>query len=116
MILTISILSIFIFRTGCKKEVVDFNAPPCINSTIQQNINTPDWEVGYIEEYQYQGKLVYAFQPDLRKIADGATDIFNDDCVKICSVGGFAGQAINQCNGENWYQKAVLVREVWRKP
>ena len=71
--------------------------------------------IGRVEEYQFQNKLVYAFQPDEKKIADGATTIKDSDCNTICHIGGFGGPSVNRCNGENFFQLAVLKRTVWKK-
>jgi hypothetical protein len=82
---------------------------------ILENKDDRNWGVGQVEEYKFQGKLVYAFQPDNRIIADGATRVVSTECTNICSVGGFGGPAVNLCNGENFYQNAMLVREIWNK-
>ena len=76
---------------SCKKSNLYADMPPCIAQAIQANENNPDWEIGSIEEYSFQGQTVYAFVPDIRVIADGATMIQSADCNRVCSVGGFGG-------------------------
>jgi len=71
--------------------------------------------VGSVKEYMFQGKLVYAFEPDTKRIADGSTGIIDADCNTLCSVGGFAGPANNRCNGANFFTDAVYKRTIWEK-
>jgi len=71
--------------------------------------------VGSVKEYEFQGKLVYAFEPDTRKIADGSTTIKDGNCNTLCNVGGFGGMAINQCNGGNFFKESVYKRTIWEK-
>jgi len=71
--------------------------------------------IGRVEEYLFQGKLVYAFQPDETKIADGSTTVKDADCNILCHIGGFGGPSVNLCNGENFFQLAVLKRTIWKK-
>ena len=114
-VLSLFVISIMMFM-ACKKSSNCVYIPTCITAKIDQHRFDPDWEVGSVEEYSYQGKIIYAFVPDFRIITDGSTEIYNTECVLICSVGGFGGPSINQCNGENFYQKSVLIRKIWEKP
>jgi hypothetical protein len=98
--------------TGCKKKASPPGTPSCIEETIQSNKNNSNWPIGRISEYEYQGKLVYTFEPDQR-IADASTRIYTDSCAPLCQVGGFGGPNVAMCNGENFYQKAVLKRIIW---
>ncbi|MCY7420977.1 MAG: hypothetical protein LH478_04450 [Chitinophagaceae bacterium] len=104
-----------LLMTACKKSNIANGTPACIKNNIEANKNKTDWYVGSVEEYKYQGKLVYAFNPENKVIADGATSILTSECTPLCQVGGFGGPAINLCNGENFFQKAVLVRKIWNK-
>jgi hypothetical protein len=105
-----------IFAT-CRKSSygIAADAPRCIYDEITQNQNNENWMIGSVEEYQFQNKTVYAFQPDEKKIADGATVIKDAGCNTICHVGGFGGPSVNLCNGENFFQLAVLKRTIWKK-
>jgi len=100
---------------GCKSSHNNGNIPGCIQSIIDANKKNANWEVGRVEEYEFQGKMVYAFQPDARIITDGATTILTANCDTLCHVGGFGGPAVNLCNGENFFQKSVLKRKIWEK-
>ena len=114
LFITFSLLLIFGF--SCKSSHgIAAGLPHCINDEIAQNRKKEDWMIGRVEEYQFQNRLVYAFQPDEKKIADGATTIKDADCNTICHIGGFGGPSVNLCNGENFFQLAVLKRTVWKK-
>jgi hypothetical protein len=110
--------SIFCFLltiTACRNRGIASGIPKCIYKEINKKSKEPNWETGSVKEYLFQDKLVYSFDPDITKIADGATTIKDANCNILCSIGGFAGQAINQCNGENFFKAAVLKRTIWQK-
>jgi len=105
-----------ILSTSCKTGYgIAAGVPRCIHDEIVHNQSNKDWMTGRVEEYQFQNNLVYAFQPDEKKIADGATTIKDADCNIICHVGGFGGPSVNLCNGENFFKLAVLKRTIWKK-
>ena len=109
------ILSIIVLTSCHHNKEIASGTPKCIYQEISQNSKKDDWMVGAVKEYQFQGKLVYAFEPDTRKIADGATPIKDANCNKLCDVGGFGGMAINQCNGANFFKESVYKRTIWEK-
>ena len=107
---------LMIFATSCKSSYgISADTPRCIYDEIANNQKKADWMIGRVEEYQFQDKLVYAFQPDEKKIADGATTIKDANCTTLCHVGGFGGPSVNSCNGENFFQSAILKRIIWKK-
>jgi hypothetical protein len=110
-LIALLLLSTVIISGGCRKQSVASGTPKCIRHKIESDRNT----IGRVEEYEFQGKVVYAFQPDANVIADGATTVVTTDCNTLCSVGGFGGPSVNLCNGENFFQKAVLKKTVWKK-
>ncbi len=101
--------------SSCKKCTVAGDIPACIKNNIENNRDKENWYVASVEEYRFQNKLVYAFNPDHKIIADGATFVISLQCDTLCTVGGFGGPDILLCNGDNFSQKAVLVRKVWSK-
>jgi hypothetical protein len=101
-----------IFFASCTKDIAS-NTPGCIRREIKSH--GTDWEIGSVDEYFFQNRLVYAFSPDGKIIADGSTIIKDENCNQICSVGGFGGPAVNLCNGENFFQAAELKRNIWKK-
>ncbi len=102
--------------SSCRKTALPSDSPACIRANIQDNENDPGWAVGQITQYRYQGKMVYAFEPDNRIIADASTEVRSDDCKPLCSVGGFGGPEVNLCNGDSFFEKAELIRVLWTKP
>ena len=105
-------ISFSVMYSSCNKDIAP-NTPGCIRRVI--NMQGKDWTTGNVDEYFFQNKLVYAFAPDVRIIADGSTEIKDENCNQICTVGGFGGPQINQCNGENFFQTAVFKRTIWKK-
>ena len=101
-----------IFFVSCKKDIAS-NIPDCIRREIKSH--GKNWEICGVDEYLFQNKLVYAFSPDGEIIADGSTAIIDENCSQICSVGGFGGPQVNLCNSENFFQSAVLKRNIWMK-
>ena len=103
--------------TACTKQKPNIasNTPECIENEIKDNQENSNWMIGSVEEYRFQNKIVYAFLPDEEVIADASTQIKDENCRLLCHVGGFGGPAVNLCNGDNFYQSAVLVRVIWKK-
>jgi hypothetical protein len=99
---------------SCSKADIAAGTPQCIKNKINDGRNDPHWLVGSVDEYLYQGNIVYAFAPDGRIVADGATDIWSSSCQYICSVGGFVGP-VQLCNGEQFFPNATFRRNIWTK-
>jgi hypothetical protein len=97
---------------GCKKEEVDDTVPTCITNNIEANKDKTDWGIRSIDEYQYQGMVVYVYNPDAN-YADAQVAVIKTDCTSLCSLGGFTGNKM--CNGDKFYDKAVYVKTVWQK-
>lgn len=104
-----------LLNNGCKKISIAAGVPQCIKENIKTNQEAQNWYVGNVEEYKFQGKLVYAFNPNNKVIADGSSSVLTSTCDQLCTIGGFGGPAVNLCNGTNFYQQAIFVREVWNK-
>ena len=113
--LIFSVISFILLSSSCHNPGIASGVPSCIYSEINQNSKNAEWPVGSIKEYQFMGKMVYAFEPDIRRIADGSTAIKDSNCNTLCNVGGFAGPANNQCLGGNFFKDAVYKRTVWQK-
>ena len=108
-------LIVLLIIIACRKSEIARDIPNCIYREIAVNKSIPDWEISSVEEYIFQNKIVYAFVPDGKIIADGSTSIKDANCNQLCSIGGYGGPSVNLCNGENFYQKAVLKRTIWKK-
>ncbi len=111
-LIVLTAISFSVISSSCNKDIAS-NTPGCIRRAI--NMHGKDWETGSVDEYFFQNRLVYAFAPDGEIIADGSTEIKDENCNQLCRVGGFGGPQINQCNGENFFQTAVFKRNIWKK-
>lgn len=107
-----SLCVIILSSISCNKDIAA-DTPGCIRREI--NSHGKNWETGSVDEYFFQNRLVYAFAPDGNIIADGSTVIKDETCNQLCTVGGFGGPQVNQCNGENFFQTAVFKRNIWKK-
>lgn len=99
--------------SACRKEFAK-GTPECIKQEIRSHSGDNNWIVGKVDEYLFQNKTVYAFEP-ASNIMDGGTEIRDENCTVICSFGGLGGPSLNPCNGENFRQKAVFQRNIWKK-
>jgi hypothetical protein len=114
-ILPLFLLGLTTVSLSCRKTDIASGIPHCIYKKINENKNNPNGELGSVDEYEFQGSLVYAFSPDGRIIADGASEIWNSSCQMICTVGGFAGPMMQLCNGEYFFPTATFKRNIWTK-
>ena len=106
---------VIIIAAACNKENIASNTPACVRQEIKNNGDNNDWAIGRVDEYFFQNKLVYAFEPDGTITADAPTAIKDASCNTICNVGGFGGPNVVLCNGENFSQNAVYKRNIWKK-
>jgi hypothetical protein len=100
---------------SCHNPEIASGVPSCIYKDINEISKDPQSFVGSVKEYQFKGKVVYAYEPDTRRVADGTTAIKDGECRTLCHVGGFAGPQNNQCNGGNFFTEAVFKRTIWEK-
>jgi len=110
-----SIIIFSLIVVSCKRPDIASNIPPCVYKEIAAHKTDSTWYTGSVQEYLFQDKIVYAFNPDNKRIADGATIIKDKDCNVLCSLGGFGGPQINKCNGVNFWESATLKRTIWQK-
>lgn len=110
--IVLSFILIALMLGSCRKSEFENNIPDCIKSNIEANKGKPGWNVKQVDEYEYQGSLVYIFEPD-QVSPDMQTAVIKSDCSALCALGGIAG--ITMCNGERFYDKAKLIRTVWSK-
>jgi len=106
--------TLFFVALSCNKDISS-NIPDCIKNEIKANKLKKDWYVGSVEEYSFQGKLVYSFNPDNKIVVDGSSFIKDGACKTICSVGGFGGPNVDSCNGDRFNQTAIFKRTIWKK-
>jgi hypothetical protein len=113
---TILCVSLFFMAiSACKKcDEIARDVPECIKNVIKEHTYESNMEIVRIQEYKYQEKIVYKLDP-ANYIADAPSIIVTDGCERLCYVGGFGGPQVNMCNGDNFFEKAVLVKTVWEK-
>lgn len=116
LMMKVVLLSILLFpacaaRTKSVDKAVS-DIPTCVQSYIDTFKLTPQNHVASILEYAFQGRLVYVFTP-AKLLADGSIKVVSKNCESMCEIGGFAGLKNSDCNGDNFFEKAVLKRTLW---
>lgn len=97
------------FISGCSKEKIDKeSAPKCIR---QKFSSSRDNQYASVDQHTFQGKTVFTFSPD-ENIADGATEVVDENCHTLGSLGGISGNGI--INGED-FSKAQFVKNIWKQ-
>jgi hypothetical protein len=109
----ITVLSLLIVLSCKKEDGLPKDIPDCLRQTIE-TAKQNEYGIEEVVEYEYQGQIVYAHTPS-SKIADTATPIYDVTCNYVCSVGGFGGPMISQCNGEKFFDKAIKKRVIWTR-
>ncbi len=110
--LVLNLIFIMFILAACSKSAFVTNVPDCIKNNIEANKTKPGWNVKRVDEYEYQGNLVYIFEPD-QVSPDMQTSVTKSDCTTLCTLGGIAG--ITMCSGDRFSDKAKLIRTVWQK-
>jgi len=103
----------FIALTGCSKLDIKPGVPECITKkTKDLNKRTPCDEGASVEEYTFQGKIVYTlYTGDC--ITDGGTEVIDSDCNTIGYLGGYPGS--KEVNGVEFSTNATFIRTIWEK-
>jgi len=109
-----NVLSFFsvllILFSACEKA--DKKIPNCINELIKNKAS----DIGLCEtgasvkQYSFQGKDVYAFTPG-NCISDGFTDVYDDNCQIIGSLGGIVG--VRKINNVIFFDVAIFRKTIW---
>ena len=103
-------LAVVIFFVACSD--IENDVPDCIKERID-NLQKDDCEDS-MEEYEFQGKLVYIFKDEPKGgCADFGSFVYDSDCNELCFLGGIAG--FTECEGVVFYENAVFIREVWKR-
>jgi hypothetical protein len=112
--LAITWLTLIVFTClSCKKSEIASGIPSCIRKQIKATMNDPNSMISDVKEYLFQNRTVYGFNEGL--IADGQIEIKDESCNILCRVGGFGGPGLFLCNGDNFFQTAVLKRNIWTR-
>jgi len=92
---------------ACKKT----GEPDCIRSEIKNFEKTNGCVSAKVDEYTFQGKTVYVFDPG-QCGADMTSSVMDSGCGLLGHLGGISGNTT--INGDD-FTKAVFVRNVWRR-
>jgi hypothetical protein len=98
--------------SACNKLDIEKDVPNVIKDKIEtfseSSIICSDAEVN---EYRFQGSIVYVFDPGINCGADLASEVTNSDGETLGYLGGFSGNTT--INGDN-FDTAVFLRQVWK--
>ena len=110
-IFMLSCVVISIVLSSCLKSKIADGTPRCIQEKIREFRKDATCDDAHVDEYQFQGGLVYDFD-DSSCMMDGGSVVYSDNCNKIGSLGGISGNS--EINGES-FEHAVFIREIWHK-
>lgn len=96
---------------SCSRLDIQKDTPSCIKDGIRSFEQEACDEGGNVSEYEFQGKLVYVFDPG-RCGADMQSYVYDEQCNHLGSLGGISGGT--KINGED-FSSAVFKRNVWVK-
>ncbi len=114
MMKTFALLILTSLLFGCDfVEDVDAEHGDCIKARISAFKHSTEacTDGASIYSYQFQGGRVYVFNPG-NCVADFFSDVYDEDCNLVCSLGGIAGNIM--CNEENFSDKATDETLVWK--
>lgn len=83
----------------------------CLEAEIKEYGLSTTCNDAKVDEYTFQGKLVYAFGPGTCG-ADMTTKVMTSDCKTLGYLGGIAGNT--KINGEE-FSTAKFVKTIWKK-
>jgi hypothetical protein len=95
----------------CKRTEIP--APDCINDLIRNNDHSIFMcENGArVDEYLFQGKLVYVFEPG-NCGADMQAPVYDSNCNLIGALGGIIGNIL--INNVRFDKNAIFRRTIWK--
>lgn len=99
-----------VLSSSCASKKDAGNYPKALQPIINQFSSAPPCKDAHVDEFEFQGKLVYALVPGTCG-ADMGTDIFAADGTKLGMLGGFSGKT--SINGED-FDKAIFKRTLWK--
>lgn len=104
------VLTVITFAAfSCNKLKTNKGTPECVNSKITEFSKTCCKTGAMVDEYQFQEKTVYAFDPGICG-GDLATEVTDANCVSLGFLGGITGNT--KINNED-FSKAERKQSVW---
>ncbi len=99
------------FLFSCSKEKVAKGTPTCIKQKIDEFSKTECNDGVKVDEYKFEGDVVYVFEPGYCG-ADMTSEVIDEDCNTLGYLGGIAGNT--KINGVE-FSKANFVKNTWKK-
>lgn len=103
------LLSPLLLAGDCTKKTTEI--PSCVQLKINQIKAVPVWSPpAEVNEYTYQGKLVYLFSADC---CDMFNEVYDEKCNYICApTGGITGNGDGKCT--DFKSTAKFERLIWK--
>ncbi len=97
--------------SNCKNPDTKKVIPKCVVTKIDEFKKSSTCDNAKVEEYLFQGKTVYTFNPGTCG-ADMATEVIDAKCNKLGHLGGFVG---NTKIKDEDFSNAKFVKTTWKK-
>lgn len=98
--------------SSCQKVEIKTEVPPCIEEQIQsyEKSKLPCESGKSVYRYIFNDRYVYIFNPGDCG-ADMMSDIYDENCVRLCGLGGIAGNLL--CEEINFWEEASDETLIW---
>jgi hypothetical protein len=103
-------LAMLLLLSSC--DAFDVIIPAIIQTKITAFNTSSVCSDAKVDEYFFQGKTVYVFDPGTCG-ADMTSEVMDADATTLGYLGGFAGNT--KINGEEFSPAAVFIKNVWKK-
>ena len=105
------LLVAMVFCYSCESDDPIPGVPDCVETAIIDYNNSAGLcSDASVEEYIFQGKTVYVFQPGTCG-ADMQANVIDENCTLLGALGGILGNTL--INGED-FTTATFIKTVWR--
>lgn len=107
------IFGVILLASNCQQSELKAPVPKCMEQEIEEFKNDDTYcETGKsVYRYYFQDKFVYVFNPGDCG-ADMMSDVYDENCNKICSLGGIAGNLT--CLDANFWENATSETLIWQ--
>lgn len=102
-----------LFVSGCSKLDIEEGTPKCVEKEIKDFNKIPYVcdNGANVNEYLFQGKAAYVFDPG-NCGNDFSSEVIDADCNSLGFLGGIGGNIV--INGEV-FSNAIFIRTIWEK-
>lgn len=98
--------------TACNKLDIEKDVPNVIKDKIETfSESSTICSDAEVNEYRFQGNIVYVFDPGINCGADMTSEVVSSDGETLGYLGGFSGNTT--INGDN-FDTATFLRRVWK--